>query len=283
MIRFSWLLMLILLPTFSSAQINFPRVSPDCTLKQTIGLTDITIEYSRPSARGRQVFGTLVPYGRIWRTGANESTKISVSDTVWLAGNRLSPGKYALYTIPGEKEWQIILHQNISHWGDGRTKYNPEEDAFRFTVAVEALNDHQESLFIGFNQFTHQSADLEIRWENTLIAFPITTRTDAQVQEDIQTQIAENPTADTYYQAARYYLEEGHDSATAVEWVDNALKLAGDTYYMHRVRSELLATLGRYEEAIWSAEISKKIAAGQGKDEFVRMNERHIAEWQQKK
>ncbi len=265
---------------YGSAQINFPRISPDCELRQQIGRTDITIQYSRPGKRGRQVIGELVPYGRIWRVGANESTKFTTSDDIVVAGNALPAGTYALYAFPYEDHWEIVFHTNTAHWGDGRNDYDPAEDAFRFRVIPERLQDTVETLTIAFANFTHQSADMMIAWENTRIRFPIEVDTHRKVMAEIQQQIKVNPTADTYYQSARYLQEEGLDPEQALAWLNKALEIGGDTYYFHRVKSLVEAQLGQYEAAIASANKSKELAAQQDKDEFVRMNERNIAAWQ---
>lgn len=269
----------VFLPKDIAAQINFPRISPDCEIKQRIGLTDVSIQYGRPSKRGRQVMGVLVPYGRIWRVGANESTKFTTNDDLVVAGNELPAGTYALYAFPYEDRWQMVFHTNTTHWGDGRNDYDPAEDAFRFWVTPETLKDTVETLTIEFTNFTHQSADLTISWENTCIRFPIEVDTHRKMMAEIQQQIKTNPTADTYYQSARYLQEEGRDPEQALAWLNKALEIGGDTYYFHRVKSLVEAELGQYEAAIDSATKSKALAAQQDKDEFVRMNERNIATW----
>jgi len=264
------------------AQINFPRISPPCTIIQRIGLTDVKVEYSRPGMRGRKVVGELVPYGRIWRVGANESTKIVFSDEMTVNGQRLAAGAYALYIFPYPESWEVVFHANTSHWGDGRNQYDPAEDALRFRVRPEVLSDPRETLTIEFSNFTHQQADLEISWEKTLVRFTLLADTDRQVMAEIERQLAANPTADTYYQAARYFQEEGKEQEQALELLDQAQKIAGDKYYIYRVRSEVEAQLGHYTDAIRSARRSLELAAAEGKDEFVRMNERRIAEWEKK-
>lgn len=280
--RIIFLFTILLFPICHFAQINFPRISPDCELKQRIGLTDVIIQYSRPGMRGRKVFGELVPYGRIWRVGANESTKFTVNDDVEIEANYLKSGIYSLYIFPYEQEWEIVFHTNISHWGDGRDKYDPAEDAFRFRVKPEKLKETYETLTIEFGNFTHQSADLIISWEQTRVRFPIKVKTHTKVMADIHRQIRENPTADTYYQAGRYLQEEGKDFLQALTWLNKALEIGGDTYYFHRVKSLVEAALGDYHAAIQSAETSLELAAQQNKDEFVRENQRNIKSWKAK-
>lgn len=282
MSRILCLFAILFFPVYHIAQINFPRISPDCELRQRIGLTDISIQYSRPGMRGRKIFGELVPYGRIWRVGANESTKFTTSDDLEITGNYLKSGTYALYIFPYEQEWEIIFHTNTSHWGDGRDKYNPAEDAFRFRVKPEKLRENYETLTIEFGNFTHQSADLIITWERTRVRFPIRVDTHTKVMADIEKQLQNNPTADTYYQAGRYLQEQGRDWQQALIWLNKALEIGGDTYYFHRVKSLVEAELGDYKSAIESAQKSLELAAQQNKDEFVRENQRNIKTWKSK-
>ena len=140
-------LVIFCMSTFAmvDAQINPPLVSPRSIIQQYIGLIEVTVDYSRPGKRGRQVMGNLVPYGRIWRVGANESTKITFSDDVKVAGHHIPKGTYALYAFPYEKEWIIIIHKNTQHWGDGRNEYNEKEDLVRFKVKPEKLPYLQET------------------------------------------------------------------------------------------------------------------------------------------
>ena len=193
----------------SSAQIQHPKASPAATLEQTVGLSKITISYSRPAVKGRIIFGDLVPYGRIWRVGANESTKITVDSEVNILGNLLPKGTYALYAFPQKDAWEIVFHTNTKHWGDGRKAYNPKEDAFRITVQPKSLNTLQENFLIAFDTITHNSAQMILQWEYTQISIPITIDTDAHMRKEIDVQLKTNPSAQTYYEAARYFQEQG--------------------------------------------------------------------------
>ena len=261
------------------SQITHPRISPQTTLTQQIGLSEVNLVYSRPGARGRKVMGELVPYGRIWRVGANESTKIKFSDSVKIEGRWIPSGTYALYAIPYETEWTIILHKNLSHWGDGRTNYKPEEDALRCKVKSESRKELTETFTIEWENLTHKGGDLILRWEYTLVRIKVEFNTDKKMMQEIETKIKENPTGLTYYEAARYLQEEEKEPASAKLWLQQAHTLLGDTYYIHRVWALVEAQLGNYKDAIAHADVSKKLAAGEGKDEFVRLNERSIAAW----
>lgn len=261
------------------AQIKHPKASPLATITQEVGLTSIRVEYSRPAVRARQIFGDLVPYGRIWRVGANASTKITFDTDVTIFGNFLSKGTYALYAFPEADIWEVVFHHNTLHWGDGRRNYNPKEDALRVKIIPKELGLFQENFLITFDKIGHNSLSMMWRWENTEIEIPIVVDTDNVMKAQIKEQLKNNPTAQTYYEAARYYQEQGINYGTALDYLNKALKMEGDTYYFHRVKALVEAALMDYESAINSAQKSLELAADQDKDEFVRMNEKNIAEW----
>jgi hypothetical protein len=265
--------------TTLEGQINFPKISPKCVIQQQIGLSEIEVIYSRPSMRGREIMGSIIPYGRIWRVGANESTKFRISDDATINGKHLPKGEYALYAFPEKEEWTIVFHKNTTHWGDGRKKYDPAEDALRIQVKPTRITEGQESFQIGFDNFTHQSTEMQWKWEYTQIAFIIAFDTHAKVMQEIDEQMKANPTANTYYQSARYLQEQSLEPNQAKVWLQKAHELAGDKYYIHRVRSLVEAQLGNYTLAIQHAQKSKQIAEELGKDEFVRMNETNIQRW----
>lgn len=262
---------------------NHPKASPFSKVEQEVGLSKITVEYSRPSAKGRALFGKrksgesgLVPYGRIWRVGANESTKITFSNDVLIADQLLSKGTYA---FPEENEWQVIFHNNTTHWGDGRTNYNPDEDALRILVVPTQTQDFQESFLISFDGLDHNGAVMNLNWGTTQVSVPMSFDTKSIMQLQIDERLANSPTAQTYYEIARYYQEQGIYQNNALGYVEEAIKKAGDTYYFYRVKSLILADLLRYNEAITAAEISLKLADIEGKDEFVRLNQNTISNW----
>ncbi|PWL37332.1 hypothetical protein DKG77_16300 [Flagellimonas aquimarina] len=265
--------------SISFAQINHPKASPFATVEQEVGLSKISVKYSCPAAKGREIFGGLVPYGRIWRVGANESTKITVDTDMIVLGNALPKGTYALYAFPEASEWEMVFHKNTSHWGDGRKNYDANEDLFRLKVKPKSVPYHQENFLIAFDSITHNSANMSMTWAGTQIIIPFVVDTHAQMEVEIAKQIEENPQAQTYYEAARYLQEQEKDYERALGYLDKALELGGDTYYFHRVKSLVQAELGDYESAIRSAEKSLKISAELEKDEFVRMNQKNIAKW----
>ena len=262
-----------------SAQLKHPKASPLSVTTQEVGLTSIKVEYSRPAVRGRKIFGGLVPYGRIWRVGANASTKITFENDVTIMGNVLEKGTYALYAFPEAEEWDIVFHENLTHWGDGRKNYNPNEDALRVKLVPGETKSFQENFLITFDKIQHNSLNLLLRWANTEIRIPIKIDTGSLMEIELVKQLKDNPTAQTYYEAARYYQEQHIKYGTALEYLKKAIELGGDTYYFHRVKSLVEAALGDFKTAISSAHKSMELAALQDKDEFVRMNEKNIAKW----
>lgn len=261
------------------AQINHPKASPFATVRQDIGLSIITVEYSRPAVKGRELFGGLVPYGRIWRVGANESTKLTTTSELGILGNILAQGTYALYAFPEKDVWEVVFHKNTTHWGDGRTAYNPAEDAFRIKVTPKITDTWQENFLISFDSISHNGALMQWKWGQTSIAIPITVNTREIMLESIEKQLRQSPTAQTYYEAARYLQEEDIEYPRALKYLDKAIALGGDTYYFYRVRSLVLAALKDYKGAAQSARRSLSLAEEEGKDEFVRMNKENITKW----
>ncbi|WP_027075267.1 DUF2911 domain-containing protein [Maribacter antarcticus] len=271
----------------SWGQLEHPKASPFARIVQHIGLSSIIIEYSRPAVKGRVIFGEgsagipgLVPYNRIWRVGANESTKITFDTDVTVIGNPISKGTYALYAFLSKEEWQIVFHKNTTHWGDGRTAYDPSEDALRVTVIPSKVLTFQENFMISFDEITHDTAAMNWQWAHTKITVPIAVDTKGVMDKQIQERLENAPTPQTYYEIARYYQEQGIKTSQALEYVNKALAIGGETYYFYRIKSLLQAELELYTAAVLSAAKSMEIAKTLGKDEFVRMNQRKIRVWE---
>ncbi len=248
-------------------QLNHPKTSPFVKIEQEVGVSKITVEYSRPAVRGRVIFGNdsegipgLVPYGRIWRVGANEATKITFDTEVTVLGNTLPRGTYALYAFPSEREWQIVFHKNTTHWGDGRTAYDAAEDALRISVVPTKVLDFQENFNISFDRLTHDSVFMIWHWAQTKIMVPLAVDTQSVMEVQIQKKLQNTPTAQTYYEIARYYQEQGIKSEIALDYVNKALELGGETYYFYRIKSLLQARSGFYTDAILSAKKSMNMA-----------------------
>lgn len=274
---------LAMLVTLASAQIKTPQPSPTAKVSQEVGLSKVDLEYSRPSAKGRKIFGELVPFGELWRTGANASSKITFGEDVKIGGTSVPKGTYALYSTPGERQWEVVFYKNTTYWGTPEpAEYKMDEIAAKVTVPVVALKDAVESLTINVGNLKNNGADLEISWENTKVAVPFTLDTDSKVMADIKTQM-EGPSANTYYAAARYYFEENKDLKQALAWVDQSLTKGGDKFWILRLKANIQASLGMYKDAIATAEKSSDLAKKEGNADYQRMNAKSIEEWKMKK
>ena len=201
--------------------LQFPAPSPACTIKQRVGLTDIEVAYSRPSMKGRQIFGSLVPYGAVWRTGANNATKISFSTPAKLDGTSIEAGSYALYTIPEENEWTIILNKGV---GQSGTQYDEKADVARFKVTPLKLSDMTvETFTIEFNQVRDESTILMLLWENTMVPIKVELDLTSKLLPQIEQAMSGTGARKPYYQAAMFYYDHDQDLKKARQWVDAAL------------------------------------------------------------
>jgi hypothetical protein len=259
------------------AQISMPQPSPLGTVSQKIGLNDVTIAYSRPSAKDRKIFGDLVPYGQLWRTGANRSVKLTLSDSTTIGGKKIGKGDYSLFTIPNEKEWTIIINKAVDL--GGTNGYKEEDDVVRFNAPV-VKNAKTETFTFNFANLTNTTADVEILWDDVKVAFKVEVTVDDKVMKNIDAAL--HPSANAYHQAARYYYETERDSKTALEWVNKSLEIGGDKYWILRTKSLIQARLGDYGGAILTAEKSKELALKDADGSYVKMNETSIAEWSSK-
>jgi hypothetical protein len=209
-------------------RLKVPTLSPQAEVSQQVALTEVKLSYARPSAKGRKVMGELVPYGEIWRTGANASSKFTFSQDVSIAGNKLKAGEYALYTIPGETEWTIIIHKNTTHRALTPGTYKQDEDAFRFKVKPEKTGSYIETFTIAFTDLKSDSVNVDLSWEYTNVKF----RIDFDVDGEVDAQIAELAKAEggmspfNYFLAAEYYLNNGKDLEKAKSWIDSGLEKA---------------------------------------------------------
>jgi hypothetical protein len=237
-----------------------------------VGLTDVEITYSRPSARGRQIFGGLVPYGEVWRTGANASTKISFSAPTKLNGNEIPAGKYALYTIPGEDEWTIIISKNLELFG--AFNYDKKDDLVRFKVEPHKLAEHVETFTIELPQIRDDSAMLVLVWENTLVPINLELDLTSKLVPQIEAAMSEPGERKPYYQAAMFYYDHGLDMQKARKWIE-AIPADRETYYILHLKAKILAKTGDKQGAIAAAKRSSELAVkGEGpKSGYVKMNE----------
>lgn len=266
----------------SFGQIELPAPSPTATFSQKVGLTDVSINYSRPGMKGRTVFGDLVPYGKLWRTGANMATKITFSDDVKIGGKDLPAGTYALFSIPGENEWTIIMNKNINQGGTGN--YKESEDALRVDIKSMKIPGTIETFSIGLEDVKPTSALIEILWESTVVQIPLEVSIDERIMASIDKSMKISP--NVYQQAATYYHQSGKDLKQAVKWMDQSLKIheaAGDNvFWIYRQKSLIEADMKDYKAAIATANISLKKAKEAKNDDYVKMNTESIAVWSKK-
>ena len=238
-------------------RLEFPAPSPLATVKQRVGLTDIEIVYSRPGAKDRKVFGGLVPYGQVWRTGANASTKISFSTDVKLNGAPVPAGKYALYTIPGEKEWTVIIYKD-TNLGNA-ANYQQSNDVARVKVKPAKLAEFVETFTIDINDLRDDSATINLVWEKTHVPVNLTMDVATTLVPQIETAMAATEGRKPYYQAAMFYYDHGKDLNQALKWVDAAIA-EREQFYMVHLKAKILAKLGDKKGAVEAAKRSSELA-----------------------
>lgn len=259
----------------NAQQINMPQASPAAVVSQKMGLTDVNIEYSRPSMRGRKIFGELVPYGEVWRAGANAATILTFSTEVKIEGKSIPAGSYALYAIPGKSEWTVILSSNTKLWG--AVGYSQEDDVLRVKVKPGKTSQRYETLEINFVDMTDTGASVAIKWENTRVKFRIETEVDpivmAQIQELVIDQQPQNP--GLYYQAANYYFTNNKDMNLAYDWITKSVNDDPKYWTMH-LKAKIELALGKKTEALESARKSMEMAKEAKNPDYVGLNERLI-------
>lgn len=246
---------------FVNAQINKPDKSPRVKIEQQVGLVNVSLDYSQPSKRNRSIFGSLIPFGEVWRTGANMSTKLTFDTDVKLASQSIPKGTYALYTIPSAEEWTIIIHKNSEHWG--KNDYNAEEDLIRFKVPVIDLKDTVESLRINFENFTTSGGDLFIAWANTKIKIPLFVDSDELIFKEILEKTSDDNdsiTAQTYYDAAKFYQSKEKDLDLALTWYSKAIELRPEAFWMVYAKAKLAFDMKDYKLAKKTAKSCNELA-----------------------
>ena len=258
---------------FSDAQtIKTPQPSPGQTIRQDFGISSVELNYSRPGIKGRKIFGDLVPYGKVWRTGANSATRIKFSDDVTIGGQALKAGEYAIYTVPGEKEWEVIINKGSVNWG---TDYKQEDDILRVKATPVNLNQPVETFTMQFANVKSNSTDLQIMWDKTLVAVPIATDVDKKVMADIDRIM--NGDNRPYFQAAMYYMETGRDLNQALAWFDKAIEQNPNAYWVYHQKANAQAKLGKKQDAKTTAQKSMELAKTAKNDDYVKLNEKLIA------
>jgi len=258
-----------------NAQIDTPRPSPLATVSQKVGLGEFTVTYCRPSMKGRKVFGDMVPFGTLWRFGANMATVFKSTDEFTIDGKNIPAGEYSLFAIPGETEWTMVLNKVAKQ--SGTYKYSETEDALRWKVKPVALSTQVETFTIQFADLKDNSTTVQVAWENTLVTFDVNVAYDERVMKQIDDVMA-GPTAGEYYTAANYYFNNKKDFSKALTWVNKSLETA-ERYWVLTLKAQIQAGLEDYKGAVETANRAIALATADEDDAYVKTNNDRIAEW----
>ena len=272
--------LLLLLGTFViQAQIQTPQPSPGAEIEQVIGLTEVEVDYSRPAMRGRTIFGDLVPYGKLWRTGANQRTTFSTSTDITVQGKELKKGTYGILSIPNADSWDIIFYTDAE--GGGAPKELDESKvALRVQAKPENTGYDMENFTIAFGDLADGSTGMMyMMWEKTRVSLKIGTPAKEMAMKSIEGVMAGEPKANDYFQAAAFYHEAGEDMDQALEWVNKAVEMNPDAFWMSRRKSLIQADMGDKKGAVETAKVSLAAAEKAGNADYVKMNKESIAEW----
>ena len=262
----------------SYAQLKTPQPSPFSKVEQVVGMTDVTLEYSRPGMKNRKIFGDLVPFNTLWRTGANANTKLTFSDDVTIEGKPLKKGTYAMFTKPGAKNWTIYFYTDSSNWGTPK-EWNESKVALMVDVEATQLPVNIETFMIHFGALTNNGAVLEILWDKTYVPIKIGVPTAEKAMASIESALS-GPSGNDYYAAASYFMDEGKDLNKALTWINKAVELKGnDAFWILRKKSLIEAKLGKKTDAIATAKRSLASAEKAGNNDYVKMNKDSLKEW----
>ena len=237
---------------FITAQIKTPQPSPTATITQKVGVSNISVEYSRPGAKGREIFGGLVSYGKMWRTGANKATKITFNENCVFGGAKVKKGSYSLFTIPGEKEWTVVLNKNTELWGVG--EYDEENQVCSIVAKAIDTKDFTESFTIDFGTFQSFSAIMSLKWANTKIDIKIESLEAKKIEKQYLELLTKGPSANDYYNGAKFFADNSTEYEMALEWINTAIKKRPDAFWMHFHKARILKKMGNNKESISVAE-----------------------------
>ena len=273
------LFLLCFFTTFS--QVKTPQASPKSKLIQNVGLTEITIEYFRPSIKGRNIMSDLVPFGEIWRTGANNISTITFNDQVAIDNKLIPKGKYSLLTKPNKKSWDIYLLKHnkdksvlniIKNWDD-------QIIISELNIPVISTNNKVETFTIDINDITNNGANINLTWENTLIKIPVDVLSKQKVLESIKEIVMNDPSAYDLYNSASYYLQEEEDLNLAKKWINKAVEIDSTKYWMFRLQAVIHNKLNLNKDAIIAAKKGLELAKKAENNDHIRMNLKSIQDW----
>lgn len=241
------------------AQPTLPQPSPTATLEQRVGLTDVKITYSRPSVKGRVIFGDLVPYSKVWRTGANKATQLSLSTDATIGGKQVPAGNYSIFTIPGKSQWTIIIHKETELWGT--SEYKAENDLVRFTVKPRLLSRSVESFTIDLGNFKDDGAQMSMMWDKTTVSWDIKVDVEAETWKNIETALADvGDNWRVYVRSAGYAADQGKRLEEALDWTNKALEME-EHWWTLWTQARVYAAMNDYKKAQKS--LKKSIALGE--------------------
>ena len=257
------------------SQIKSPQASPTGVISQTVGVSKISVEYSRPGAKNREIFGGLVPYGKVWRTGANKATKITFEENTVFGGKKVKKGDYSLFTVPGKEAWNILLNSETELWGTG--DYKEENEVCNITLKPVKTEDFTETFTIEFGAFNSFEAEMILKWANTKVVIPVKSMSKKKIEKQYLDLLVEGPSANSYYNGARFFLENELDMNLALEWVNKAISKREDAFWMQYRKACILEKLDRDKEAIATAKDVIKIAKEKEDDYgYIRKSEKLI-------
>lgn len=275
-------LILIALVAFAvntRAQVSTPQASPKASVEQIVGLTQVDVDYARPAKRGRLVFGDLVTYGKLWRTGANENTKVTFGDDIKIGGKKLAKGTYALFTIPKADTWEILFYTDTNNWGLPQS-WDENKVALAASVTPDKLNESVEYFTIAVEPLDANNGELVLQWDYTSVNIPFEVPTHEKAMASIKISLGANATQRDYYSAAQYLYAADDDLNLALDYINKSLELGKDQpFFILRQKALIQAKAGDKKGAIATANLSMEAAQKAGNDEYVRMNRTSIQEW----
>jgi hypothetical protein len=260
--------------TSHAQQLTTPQPSPTQTIKQNFGVSNIELSYSRPGMKGRKIFGDLVPFGNVWRTGANNATTLTFADDVTIGGTNIKAGKYGLLTIPNKDSWTVIISKQTDVTSP--SAYKQDQDVARVDVKTMKMDMNIETFTMQFSNIKPNACELHMMWENTAVALPITTDVDKKVTAQIDQLM--NKDNRPYFTAAMYYMETGRDMNQVLTWLDKAIEQNPSAFWVHHQRANALAKLGKKDDAKKAAEKSRELAVTAKNDDYVALNDKLLAE-----
>jgi len=260
----------IIILTADAQTLKTPQPSTTQTIKQDFGIGSVELSYSRPGMKGRKIFGDLVPYGKVWRTGANSATTLTFSDSVTIGGVKIAPGKYGFLTIPDKDQWTLIVSKQTDVTSPAA--YKQESDVVRVNAKPVMMKDALETFTMQFANVKSTTADLQIMWDNLAVSLPIATNVETKIMAQIDNLM--NRDNRPYFQAAMYYMENGKDLNQALVWLNKAIEQSPDAFYIYHQKANALARLGKKHEAKATAQKSMELAKEAKNDDYVELNKK---------